>query len=197
MSKPEVIGRSDKLERDERDPDDVTVAPDGRPASEQPAWRREFPIDWSADEYVARRAMVKFMTLTSCAFVAGQAWLAARSLGGGGKDKLARMPIARVEGLAIGEARVFQFPAGSPPRLLIRLDATRFVAYDQACTHLSCPVVPEPKVGRLHCPCHQGWFDIETGRPLAGPPRRPLPRVTLVVEDGVIYATGIDAEGVA
>lgn len=189
---PEPRGPSER-----GDPDDVTVAPDGRPGREQPAWRREFPIDWSADEYVSRRAMVQFMTLTSCAFVAGQAWLAVSSAGKGANAKLGRMAIARVDDLPPGGVQIFQFPEGSPPRLLIRLDTKRFVAYDQACTHLSCPVVPEPKVGKLHCPCHQGWFDIETGRPLAGPPRRPLPRVTLVVEDGIVYATGIDDAGVA
>ncbi|MCB9736765.1 MAG: Rieske (2Fe-2S) protein [Deltaproteobacteria bacterium] len=141
--------------------------------------------------------MMRFMTLTSAAFVAGQAWLAVSTAVKGAEPAVARRAIARVDELAIGGVRVFQYPEGSPPRLLIRLDATRFVAYDQACTHLSCPVVPEPKVGKLHCPCHHGWFDIETGRPLAGPPRRPLPRVRLAVEDGVVYATGIDPAGVA
>ena len=55
--------------------------------------------------------------------------------------------------------------------------------------------MPEPKVGKIHCPCHNGWFDIESGAPLAGPPRRPLPRVTLEVLDGVVYATGIVTSG--
>jgi Rieske Fe-S protein len=53
-------------------------------------------------------------------------------------------------------------------------------------------VLPEPVEGKLHCPCHNGWFDLETGRPLAGPPRRPLPRVTLEVRDGLVYATGME-----
>ena len=46
--------------------------------------------------------------------------------------------------------------------------------------------------GRLHCPCHNGWFDLATGRPVAGPPQRPLPRITLDVRDGIIYATGVE-----
>ncbi len=175
--------------------EDITVAPDGRPAAAQPEWRREFPIDWPADEYVSRRAMVKFMTLTSFAFVGGHAWLASTSAGKRPDVPTERLAIAKVDDLAPGGARIFQYPPGSPPRLLIRLDATRFVAYDQACTHLSCPVVPEPKVGKIHCPCHNGWFDIESGAPLAGPPRRPLPRVTLEVLDGVVYATGIVTSG--
>ena len=37
-----------------------------------------------------------------------------------------------------------------------------------------------------------GTFDLDTGRPLAGPPRRPLPRITLEIRGGIIYATGVE-----
>ena len=68
------------------------------------------------------------------------------------------------------------------------------LAYDQKCTHLSCAVVPEVEHVRLACPCHKGYFDLATGRPVAGPPRRPLPRVTVHVRDGVVYATGVEGQ---
>jgi Rieske Fe-S protein len=45
--------------------------------------------------------------------------------------------------------------------------------------------------GKLHCPCHNGWFDLHTGVPLAGPPARPLARVLLEVRNGQVFATGI------
>ncbi len=173
---------------DDRD----TRTPDGAPIEAQPKWRRDFPIDWDEDEYVSRRDLVKFMALTSCAFVGGHAWLIARASREEGPAELAPAAIARTDELAVGGAKVFEFPEGSPPRLLVRLEDERFVAYDQQCTHLLCPVLPEPVEGKLHCPCHNGWFDLETGRPLAGPPRRPLPRVTLEVRDGLVYATGIE-----
>jgi hypothetical protein len=48
-----------------RDAEQVTIAPDGRPMEEQPAWRRDFPIDWPQDHYVERRDFMKFMVLTS------------------------------------------------------------------------------------------------------------------------------------
>ncbi len=57
-----------------------TVAPDGRPESEQPDWRRDFPIDVPEDDYVARRDFTKFMGLTSLAFVVGQFWIARAEL---------------------------------------------------------------------------------------------------------------------
>ncbi|MEX0600096.1 MAG: Rieske (2Fe-2S) protein [Rhodothermales bacterium] len=168
-----------------------TETPDGRPPAAQPKWRRDFPIDWPEDEYVSRRDLVKFIVLTSLAFTTGQFWLV-------GKDRLGRaddpeaMPIADVDELALGEHKVFEYPDGSSPRLLIRTGESTFVAYDQQCTHLLCPVVPAVEDGALHCPCHNGWFDLATGRPAGGPPRRPLPRVTLEVRGGVVYATGIE-----
>ena len=76
---------------------------------------------------------------------------------------------------------------------LARLDDGKLVAFGQKCTHLQCAVTPDVGAGKFVCPCHKGYFDIQTGRPLAGPPRRPLPRITLNVgDDGVIYATGVE-----
>ncbi len=172
-----------------------TTAPDEAALAEQPKWRRDFPIDWEEDEYVSRRDLVKFMALTSCAFVGGHAWLIVTASRGKPREALSPTPVAETGELPVGGAKVFEFPEGSPPRLLVRLDEERFVAYDQQCTHLLCPVLPEPVEGKLHCPCHNGWFDLETGHPLAGPPRRPLPRVTLEVREGVVYATGLEEDG--
>ena len=53
----------------------ISIAPDGRPAKDQPAWRRDFPLDWPEDEYRSRREFVAFLMLTSAAFVAGQFWI--------------------------------------------------------------------------------------------------------------------------
>ncbi len=179
--------------REPHDEDGRTESPDGRPLSEQPRWRRDFPVDWSRDDYVSRRDLVKFIVLTSGAFAVGQLWIATRSLfGGRGRPPAAGTAIAAVDELPIGGAKTFEYPEGSSPRLLVRIDERRFVAYDQQCTHLLCPVVPKVDSGRLHCPCHDGWFDLATGQVLAGPPQRPLARVVLEVRDGTVYATGIE-----
>lgn len=180
----------------QRDRDQITTPPDGRPIGEQPKWRRDFPIDIPEDEYVARRDLIKFMALTSGAFVCGHAFLAARSLLGAAEPVPdAARPIARVDDLQIGESLSFAYPDGeNAPRILVRLDEERFVAYDQQCTHLLCPVQARFEEGVLHCPCHNGYFDLQTGNPIAGPPRRALPRVTLDVREGVIYATGMELE---
>jgi nitrite reductase/ring-hydroxylating ferredoxin subunit len=175
-----------------RDLDHGTVPPDGRPLTDQPKWRRDFPIDWAQDEYVSRRELVKFMVLTSAALAAGQLWIVLKSLFRRSPAPAVGAPIARVDEMTVGGAKTFTYPEGSTPRLLVRTGASAFVAYDQQCTHLLCPVVPAFEIGRLHCPCHNGWFDLETGRPVAGPPQRPLPRVLLQVRNGTVYATGVE-----
>jgi arsenite oxidase small subunit len=91
----------------------------------------------------------------------------------------------------VGESMVFGYPTEKDQRVLVRLGEEQFVAYDQKCTHLLCPVFPRPEEGVLHCPCHNGYVDIGDGRPIAGPPRRPLPRVELEIDNGVIYATNV------
>jgi len=174
------------------DPTRPPVGPDGRSIDDQPKWRRDFPIDTAEDEYVSRRELVKFIVLTSSALAAGQVWLLIKSLFDRSAAATTAVPVAAVDDLPVGGAKTFEYPAGSPPRLLVRTGDMSFVAYDQQCTHLLCPVVPVFEQGRLHCPCHNGSFDLATGRPLAGPPQRPLPRVTLEVRNRTVYATGIE-----
>jgi Rieske Fe-S protein len=177
---------------DRRNFEHATVPPDGRPLADQPKWRRDFPIDWAQDDYVSRRELVKFVVLTSAALTAGQFWIVLKNAFSRRPAPLAGEPIAAVNELSVGEAKTFTYPAGSTPRLLVRTGAAAFVAYDQQCTHLQCPVVPAVAQRRLHCPCHNGWFDLDTGRPVAGPPQRALPRVLVEVRDGWVYATGVE-----
>ncbi|MGO8673541.1 MAG: ubiquinol-cytochrome c reductase iron-sulfur subunit, partial [Capsulimonadaceae bacterium] len=59
--------------------------------------------------------------------------------------------------------------------------------------HLSCPVLYNRAAGRLECPCHNGAFDVSTGRVLGGPPARPLPRIALRVEGDSIVAAGVES----
>lgn len=173
------------------DPETGTIPPDGRPLAEQPRWRQDFPIDWSRDEYVSRRDFTRFLGLTSLAFVVGQGWILLQNAIRVRRGALPIMPIARTADLAVGSSMTFAYPDEGSHAILIRLAEDRFVAYDQQCTHLLCPVIAQPERDRLHCPCHNGNFDLETGRVLSGPPERPLPRIELSVRDGTVYATGV------
>ncbi len=176
----------------DQESEQLTVPPDGRSPSEQPRWRQDFPIDWPQDEYLSRREFIKFLLLTSAAFSAGHLWFVVADFLQRQETPPAAEVIARVEDVPVGGSLIFKYPAGSPARLLVRVDEETFVAYEQQCTHLTCPVIPHVDEGELHCPCHEGVFDLLTGRPLAGPPQRPLARVILDVQNGNVIATGIE-----
>lgn len=169
-----------------------TVPPDGSSESDQPQWRRDFPVDWPQDHYVARRDFTKFLCLTSLAFVVGQFTIAVQNWIRRRRGDPPIVKIAERAQLPVGGVMVFHYPNESEPCLLLRTAENTLVAYSQKCTHLACAVVPDREEGRLLCPCHHGYFETSTGRPLAGPPRRPLPRITLKVNGDLIYATGIE-----
>jgi Rieske Fe-S protein len=154
----------------------------------QAKWREDFPIHWEEDEYVTRREFTRFLGLTSFALFLGTAWIAVW-------ERLRRRPrgsrtaqrIASTTEMPLGEVKLFRYPTTQEPCILIRLAQDRFVAYSQLCTHLACPVVYEGEKQRLRCPCHEGYFSAEDGRPMAGPPKRPLPRIDLSVRGNEIW----------
>jgi Rieske Fe-S protein len=170
----------------------ITIAPDFRPLDEQPAWRQDFPVDWPQDQYVERRDFMKFLVLTSFAMTVGQLWIAGENWlrRRRGVDEIRR--IASIDQIAVGGTLVFQYPAAHDPCILVRLGDAEFVAYSQKCTHLSCAVIPRPDRGDIHCPCHEGYFDLRSGRPIAGPPPRPLPRILLEIRGREVYATRVE-----
>ena len=141
---------------------------------------------------MARRDFTKFLCLTSFAFVVGQCTIAFQNWRRKRRGEPPIVKIADRQQLAVKQALVFHYPDESEPCLLIRTNENEFVAYSQKCTHLACAVTPEFHAKQLLCPCHHGYFDMATGRPLAGPPRRPLPRITLRVRRDGVYATGVE-----
>jgi Rieske Fe-S protein len=173
------------------DGDEPRTYPGGKPLPEQPHWRRDFPTDVPEDDHVTRREFVKFLVLTSGAFAAGQCWIAAASAVRE-KGPFPRARIATVAELEANRVAEFRYPDEHEPCLALCLSPGHYVAYGQKCSHLSCAVVPRLDRGELRCPCHNGFFEAAGGRPVAGPPRRPLPLVTLEVSDGVVYATGFE-----
>jgi Rieske Fe-S protein len=174
------------------DREHITVAPDFTPASAQPAWRQDFPIDWPQDQYVERRDFLKFMVLTSAAFTVGQLWIAFQQWYRRQSGQAAGVRIASIDDVAVGGALSFTYPDEHDRCLLVRLSAGEFVAFNQKCTHLSCAVIPRPVENSFFCPCHEGRFDLRSGAPTAGPPRRPLTRVVLEIRGRDIYAVGVE-----
>ena len=174
------------------DRDQITIAPDFAPAEAQPAWRQDFPIDWPQELYVERRDFMKFMVLTSAALAAGQLWIGVQNWY---RKRSGLPPVRRIAAageIAVGAAIGFTYPDEHEPCLLVRLTANTFVAFGQKCTHLSCAVIPRVEEASFYCPCHEGRFDIRTGVPTAGPPRRALTRVVLEIRGQDIYAVGVE-----
>ncbi|HEY7547508.1 MAG TPA: Rieske (2Fe-2S) protein [Blastocatellia bacterium] len=174
----------------------ITTPPDGKPDVEQPRWRKDFPIDWPQDHFVARRDFTKFMVLTSFAFVAGQFWIVLQNFFRARRGEPLIERIAGADEIPVGGSRTFSYPEEHRRSVLVRTDENTFIAYSQECTHLSCAVVPEVEQNRFLCPCHQGIFDLKTGQPIAGPPRRGLERIKLEIRQGTVYATGIETGAV-
>ena len=52
---------------------------------------------------------------------------------------------------------------------------TPYIAISTRCAHLGCPVRWVDAAERFICPCHGGVYDL-LGRPVSGPPVRPLDR---------------------
>jgi Rieske Fe-S protein len=159
-------------------------------------WHEEFSIAATEQGYVERRQFGRFLLLTSGAMFAGQLWLVAKSLFSKAAETVwPRRAIARVEEIPPGGTKVFQYPAQGDDCLLVRLDEHRFAAYSQKCTHLSCAVIYSAEARRLECPCHEGYFSIDDGHVLQGPPPRPLPKVELEIRGAEVFATGMSVFG--
>ena len=60
-----------------------------------------------------------------------------------------------------------------------------FRAFSAICTHLGCIVGWDAQRREITCPCHAGVFDLN-GRPVSGPPPRPLAEHGVVVINGEI-----------
>jgi Rieske Fe-S protein len=154
-------------------------------------WREEFSVHAAEEGYVTRRQFGKFLVLTSLGMLAGNVWILVRSLWRRGVT-LPPRAVVRAGELTVGGVRLFQYPGPNDPCLLIRTGEQSFVAYSQKCTHLSCAVYPSDDGKQLECPCHNGYFSVEDGRVLQGPPPRRLPRIVLERRGDELWATGVD-----
>jgi len=152
-------------------------------------WGAEFPYHWDVDDLVSRRELLHFAVYTSGALFSATAILTVLGLVETPRPA-PTVPIARVGQVPPGQAFYFTYPGPEDQAMLLHLPGGQFVAYSQKCTHLSCAVYYQPEDARLFCPCHEGVFDPTTGDPIAGPPRRRLPRILLRRQGDLLYAAG-------
>jgi Rieske Fe-S protein len=150
-------------------------------------WKQDFPVPSAEDSYVTRREFTKFLGLTSLAFLIGTCAAAGRKLV---KQlfpaKEASIAVADIQEIPVGGHKLFRYPTENDPCILLRLTEDKFVAFDQRCTHLSCPVLFDSGKKQLVCPCHEGFFSAEDGRPLAGPPKRALAQLSVTTKNAQV-----------
>jgi Rieske Fe-S protein len=166
--------------------------PEGR---REPLWREELSVFAADERYVGRRQFAKFLVLTSLGMFAGNLWLLAKSLFRAPPASHPVLPVTRLADLPVGGVKLFAYPGPQDHCLLVRYAEDRWAAYSQKCTHLSCAVYYAHDERKLVCPCHHGFFAVDDGRVLQGPPPRPLPRVRLERRGDLLVAVGIDSGG--
>ena len=135
--------------------------------------------------------MVKFLSLGSF-LIAGGNLIAAAIPRLQHRGEFPRVRIGSAHEIAAGGSLLFRYPTDEDPCIVVRDRAGELVAYSQVCTHLSCAVVHRPEENTLFCPCHHGYFSVEEGRPMAGPPTRPLPRIKLEQTGDDVFAVGVE-----
>jgi Rieske Fe-S protein len=149
-------------------------------------WRDEFPYHWRADDIVTRRDTLRFLVAGTGALAVATGFLAIA--GHVRTTSAAPVAVAKVGELGPNQWKVFTFPDQYTQCIVINLPGVGLVAYNDACTHLSCAVLYHPGDKYMHCPCHDGVFDAATGTVVAGPPTRPLALVQLQQRGDTIYA---------
>jgi Rieske Fe-S protein len=164
-------------------------------SSNRPLWTEEFSVHASEDAYVQRRQFTKFLVLTSFGMVAGNAWIWVRSLFAEPHPAYPEAFIARADDIAAGGVKLFHYPTANDPAILVRKPDGELAAFSQTCTHLSCAVYYAAEKNRLECPCHEGYFSVNDGRVLQGPPPRPLPQIRVEERGGQVVATGVEMHG--
>ncbi|MBB6454026.1 nitrite reductase/ring-hydroxylating ferredoxin subunit [Salirhabdus euzebyi] len=141
-----------------------------------------------------RRGFMKTLAGAAGVFaVASLPWgaIAAKELMGLADKEYPHQKIVDLKDIAVGDSIGFHFPSDHDSAVLVRLTDNKFVAYQNACTHLRCPVYWVKEEETMICPCHHGKFDVNTGAPTAGPPRRPLPEIIIEVHDHAVYAVRV------
>jgi len=150
----------------------------------------EFAIETATEQYVTRRQFSKFLVLTSLGMFVGNLWILVKS-SFRRHQVYGELTIADMNGIGIGEVKLFSYPEPTDACIMIRTTTDQIVAYSQKCTHLSCAVYYAKEENRLECPCHEGYFSITDGSVLQGPPPRALARILLRREGNQIIATGV------
>lgn len=146
------------------------------------------------DRLVTRRDYLRLLVTVSGGLLAGTAAVASGVFRRHGTESPGDSNEKWVaDSVGVTESFTFSYPGDDDPAIAVRLSDGSLVAYSSICTHLACAVLWIKESKRLECPCHDGLFDVSSGEVLAGPPPRPLPKISLQERSDGIYAVGVEA----
>jgi len=99
--------------------------------------------------------------------------------------------VNKVEAAKVGELtpnsfRIFKF--GNSPGILINTVQGDLISFTAVCTHLACTVRYDGQTQTIHCPCHNGRFDL-AGNVISGPPPAPLEEYNVEIFDNIIFVS--------
>ena len=143
--------------------------------------------DIDGAEQLSRRGFNKFLTLGGLAAAVG----GAGTLTDGCSKTYPAIVVAHAGDIPVGGWKIFSYPADVNPCILLRPEENTYLAYSRICTHTSCPVFYRPEQNLIVCQCHGGAYSVVDGSVLAGPPPRPLPRITLERRGDDLVAVGM------
>ena len=142
---------------------------------------------------MSRRELVKFIVLTSAALVVGQFWIVLKSA----FSRPAAPSAGRADrprGRVVDRRRQDVHLPRRQHAAAARADRRGHLRRLRPAVH--APAVPGGsrcrQSGAFTAPATTAGSTCETGRPVAGPPQRALPRILVEVRDGTVYATGVE-----
>lgn len=105
--------------------------------------------------------------------------------------KQREVSVNKVEAAKVGELapdtfKIFKF--GNSPGIIINTPQGELKAFTAICTHLACTVNYDNETETIHCPCHNGRFDL-AGNVLSGPPPAPLEEYDVEISGDVIFVS--------
>jgi arsenite oxidase small subunit len=113
-----------------------------------------------------------------------------------------QLRVVSLSKLRVNRPVSFDYPLEDQPSVLLDLGRSvpkgvgpkeSIVAYSTLCQHMGCPVEYRRATREFVCPCHQTQYDPErVGSIIQGLALRPLPRVQLRIQDGAVWAVGVD-----
>ena len=100
-----------------------------------------------------------------------------------GYVKASKTPLAAASDIPVNSGVLFE----EDKYIVTQPKAGHFVGFDSLCTHEGCPVDAFDTPGEMDCTCHDSKFKLDSGKPFAGPAKKPIPKKPIIIENGQIY----------